>query len=169
MIRTPKGDQVRKRGFPKLDKQNPLVAGFLLLNEEYSQNFFIIIKLSRERCTVRIKWIAVILGLLALSPSLVGVVFSLIVNPIVSKELRNNPDGKEAREAMLLTFAGRTLPVNYLKEGNNRLYRGRWQMVARFCWRRGRRFDVNWRGYLTKVSLSSLRMIRLMSKTFSQG
>ena len=68
---------------------------------------------------MRFKWIAVILGLLALSPSLVGVVFSLIVNPIVSKELRNNPDGREAREAMLLTFEGRTLPVNYLKEGNN--------------------------------------------------
>ena len=49
---------------------------------------------------MRFKWIAVILGLLALSPSLVGVVFSLIVNPIVSKELRNNPDGREAREAM---------------------------------------------------------------------
>ena len=68
---------------------------------------------------MRFKWIAVILGLLALSPSLVGVVFSVIVNPIVSKELRNNPNGKEAREAMLLTFEGRTLPVNYLKEGNN--------------------------------------------------
>ena len=67
---------------------------------------------------MRIKWIAVILGLLALTPSLVGVVFSLIVNPIVSKELWNNPDGKEARESMLLTFEGRTLPVNYLKEGN---------------------------------------------------
>jgi len=67
---------------------------------------------------MRLKWILIILSLFALSPSLAGVVFSLIVNPIVSSELRNNPNGKEAREAMLLTFEGRTLPVNYLKEGN---------------------------------------------------
>ena len=61
---------------------------------------------------MRLKWVAIIVGLLALSPSLVGVIFSLVVNPIVSAELRNNPNGKEAREAMLLTFEGRTLPVN---------------------------------------------------------
>ena len=67
---------------------------------------------------MRLKWILIILGLFAFSPSLAGVVFSLIVNPIVSSELRNNPNGKEAQEAMLLTFEGRTLPVNYLKEGN---------------------------------------------------
>ena len=67
---------------------------------------------------MRLKWVAIIVGLLALSPSLVGVIFSLVINPIVSAELRNNPNGKEAREAMLLTFEGRTLPVNYLKEGN---------------------------------------------------
>ena len=67
---------------------------------------------------MKLKWILIVLCLLALSPSLAGVVFSLIVNPIVSSELRNNPNGKEAREAMLLTFEGRTLPVNYLKEGN---------------------------------------------------
>ena len=62
---------------------------------------------------MKLKWILIVLCLLALSPSLAGVVFSLIVNPIVSSELRNNPNGKEAREAMLLTFEGRTLPVNY--------------------------------------------------------
>ena len=60
----------------------------------------------------------IVLCLLALSPSLAGVVFGLIVNPIVSSELRNNPNGEEAREAMLFTFEDRTLPVNYLKEGN---------------------------------------------------
>ena len=68
---------------------------------------------------MRLKWVAIIVGLLALSPSLVGVIFSLVINPIVSAELRNNPNGKEAREAMLLTFEGRRLPVNYLKEGNS--------------------------------------------------
>ena len=67
---------------------------------------------------MKLKWVAVILGLLALSPNLVGIIFGLVVNPIVSAELRNNPNGKEAQEAMLLTFEGRTLPVNYLKEGN---------------------------------------------------
>jgi hypothetical protein len=34
------------------------------------------------------------------------------------EELRTNPTGEEAQEAMLLTFEGKTLPVNYLKEGN---------------------------------------------------
>lgn len=43
--------------------------------------------------------------------------FSLVINPAVMEELRNNPMGEEAREAMLLTFGDRTLPVNYLKEG----------------------------------------------------
>ena len=102
--------------------------------------------------------ILIILSLFALSPSLAGVVFSLIVNPIVSSELRNNPNGKEAQEAMLLTFEGRTLPVNYLKEGN-KVYigvDGRW-------WRdfagRGIPVSMLLLGRLTKASVSSLQMI----------
>ena len=86
-----------------------------------------------ERNLVRLKWILIIMCLLALSPNLVGVVFSLIVNPIVSSELRDNPNGREAQEAMLLTFRDRTLPVNYLKEGN-KVYIGMdgrwWQAFA---------------------------------------
>lgn len=63
------------------------------------------------------KWIAAILLLLAISPSLAGLLFSIVVNPIVSAEIRNHPNGKDAQEAMLLTFDDRTLVVNYLKEG----------------------------------------------------
>lgn len=44
--------------------------------------------------------------------------FNLVVNPAVENELRTNPTGDEAQEAMLLTFGGKTRPVNYLKEGN---------------------------------------------------
>ena len=64
------------------------------------------------------KWIAAILLLLAISPSFAGLLFSIVINPIVSAELRNHPNGKDAREAMLLAFDDRTLVVNCLKEGN---------------------------------------------------
>ena len=64
------------------------------------------------------KWFAAILLLLAISPSLAGLLFSIVINPIVSAEIRNHPNGKDAREAMLLTFDDRTLVVNYLKEGS---------------------------------------------------
>ena len=117
---------------------------------------------------MRLKWILIILSLLALSPSLAGVVFSLIVNPIVSSELRNNPNGEEAREAMLLTFEDRTLPVNYLKEGN-KVYigvDGRW-------WRAfaGKGIPVSMLiiGETYKASVNSLQMIPFISRTSSQG
>jgi hypothetical protein len=42
-----------------------------------------------------------------------------ITNPRVVDEIRSNPSGKTAARAMLLTFQdGRTIPVNYLREGN---------------------------------------------------
>jgi len=42
-----------------------------------------------------------------------------IVNPQITSELRDNPNGQRAERAMLLTFSdGKTIPVNYLREGD---------------------------------------------------
>lgn len=42
-----------------------------------------------------------------------------VMNPAVERELREHPDGERARKVMLLTLpGGRTLPVNYLREGS---------------------------------------------------
>lgn len=43
----------------------------------------------------------------------------LIANPRVESELRQDPEGERAARVTLLTFAdGKTIPVNYLREGN---------------------------------------------------
>lgn len=65
-----------------------------------------------------LKWAGIAAGGLAALLVAASLVFSLVINPAVMEEIRNNPDGDDAREAMLLTFGDRTLPVNYLKEGN---------------------------------------------------
>jgi hypothetical protein len=42
-----------------------------------------------------------------------------VVNPGVERELREHSDGERARKVMLITLpSGRTLPVNYLREGD---------------------------------------------------
>ncbi|NOX50883.1 MAG: hypothetical protein GXP16_10175 [Gammaproteobacteria bacterium] len=42
-----------------------------------------------------------------------------LVNPSIERELRDNPDSTRAGKVMLITLPnGRTLPVNYLREGN---------------------------------------------------
>ncbi len=42
-----------------------------------------------------------------------------VANPGVVRELRENPDGERAGTVMLITLpSGRTLPVNYLREGD---------------------------------------------------
>jgi len=44
---------------------------------------------------------------------------ALIANPRVERELREEPNGDRARKVMLTTLpSGRTIPVNYLREGN---------------------------------------------------
>lgn len=49
---------------------------------------------------------------------------TMIVNPGVVTDLKENPMGERAGRAMLLTFSdGKTIPVNYLREGN-RVYAG---------------------------------------------
>jgi len=42
-----------------------------------------------------------------------------VANPGVERELREDPEGERARKVMLMTLpSGRTLPVNYLREGD---------------------------------------------------
>lgn len=65
-----------------------------------------------------LKRTAIGVGALAILLGAAALFFNLVVNPAVMEEIRTNPSGKEAQEAMLLTFGNRTLPVNYLKEGN---------------------------------------------------
>ncbi len=48
-----------------------------------------------------------------------GVLFSCVGNARVERELRENPGGERAKKVMLLSLpSGRTLPVNYLREGS---------------------------------------------------
>lgn len=70
------------------------------------------------RCMTVLKWTVIVVGVLAIFLGAAALFFSLVVNPAVMEEIRSNPSGEEAQEAMLLTFEGKTLPVNYLKEGN---------------------------------------------------
>ena len=65
-----------------------------------------------------LKWTGIVIGAFTLLLGSAALFFSLVINPAVMNEIRTNPTGQEAQEAMLLTFEGRTLPVNYLKEGN---------------------------------------------------
>ena len=65
-----------------------------------------------------LKWTGIVISAFALFLGAAALFFSLIVNPAMIEEIRTNPTGEEAQEAMILTFEGRTLPVNYRKEGN---------------------------------------------------
>ena len=62
------------------------------------------------------------------------VYFGLIANPAVAQELKDDPQGERAGIVMLLTLPnGRTLPVNYRREGN-RVFAGadgRWWRALR--------------------------------------
>jgi hypothetical protein len=65
-----------------------------------------------------LKWTGIGISALAILLVAATLFFRLVVNPAVMEEIRTNPTGEEAQEAMLLTFGDKTLPVNYLKEGN---------------------------------------------------
>jgi hypothetical protein len=63
----------------------------------------------------------VAIAILALAVLAAGYAFyaARIANPRVERELREHPDGERARKVMLITLpSGRTLPVNYLREGD---------------------------------------------------
>jgi len=66
----------------------------------------------------------VILGVLALLLAGYASYTTMIANPRVVTDLKEHPMGERARRVMLLTFSdGKTIPVNYLREGN-RVYAG---------------------------------------------
>ena len=53
-----------------------------------------------------------------------GVYMARVANPGVERELREDPEGERATKGMLITLpSGRTLPVNYLREGDT-IYAG---------------------------------------------
>ena len=57
----------------------------------------------------------------ALAVLVVGyaIYMSQVANPRVVRELREDPEGARARKVMLLTLpSGKSLPVNYLREGD---------------------------------------------------
>lgn len=64
------------------------------------------------------KWLLIAtLGLLLLVAA-AALYNTRVVNPRVMDEIRSNPEGERAAIATLLTFPdGKTIPVNYLKEG----------------------------------------------------
>ncbi len=71
-----------------------------------------------------LKWGAVVLvsGMVVLGAG--ALFYTAVMNPRVERELREEPNGERARKVMLITLpSGRTIPVNYLREGN-RVYAG---------------------------------------------
>ena len=51
--------------------------------------------------------------------AIAGLFSACVNNPRVVRELREQPDGDRAKKVMLLTLpSGKTLPVNYLHEGD---------------------------------------------------
>ena len=65
-----------------------------------------------------LKRTGIVIGVLAVLLILGLIFFRSVVNPAVMDEIRNNPDGEEAQIAMILSFDDKTIPVNYLREGN---------------------------------------------------
>ena len=88
----------------------------------------------RSRIMIWLKWILIILGILAAALLAFRAYFLLIGNPRVAAELRDNPQGERAGIVMLLELPdGRELPVNYLREGDQVFVGvdGRWWRVLR--------------------------------------
>lgn len=65
-----------------------------------------------------LKRTGIVIGVLAVLLILGLIFFRSVVNPAVMEEIRTNPDGEEAQIAMILSFDDKTIPVNYLREGN---------------------------------------------------
>lgn len=66
-----------------------------------------------------VKWLAIALAVVL--PLLLGVAraYSRWANSRVMRELHESPDGERARKVMILTLpSGKTIPVNYLREGD---------------------------------------------------
>ena len=67
----------------------------------------------------RLRYVLIAVIVLCALAAGVPVYLVRVENPAVERELRERPDGERARKVMLLTLpSGRTLPVNYLREGD---------------------------------------------------
>jgi hypothetical protein len=75
------------------------------------------------------KYVLITIVTLALVVAVYVLYTVFLVNPGVELELRDNPNGARAARVMMITLpSGRSLPVNYLREGNT-IYAaadGRW-------------------------------------------
>lgn len=66
-----------------------------------------------------LSWLSLILGVLAIVIVGYGFYQLQVANPKVADELVRDPQGPRAQKVMMLTFAdGKSIPVNYLREGN---------------------------------------------------
>ena len=81
-----------------------------------------------------LKWSGIVVAVLVAGLVVLRVFYGLVTNPKVIDEITANPDGERAGIVMTLTLPdGRTLPVNYLREGE-RVYAGadgRWWRTLR--------------------------------------
>lgn len=81
-----------------------------------------------------LKWSAIVVATLVLGLLVLRVLYGTIANPRVVEEITTNPTGERAGVVMALTLPdGRTLPVNYRREGNH-VYAGadgRWWRTLR--------------------------------------
>ena len=65
-----------------------------------------------------LSWLLLIVGVLAIVIVGYGFYQVQVANPRVAEELQQDPQGPRARRVMMLTFAdGKSIPVNYLREG----------------------------------------------------
>ena len=81
-----------------------------------------------------LKWSGIVVAVLVAGLVVLRVFYGVVTNPKVIDEITANPDGERAGIVMTLTLPdGRTLPVNYLREGE-RVYAGadgRWWRTLR--------------------------------------
>jgi hypothetical protein len=65
------------------------------------------------------RWVAIALGVAGVVVAVIAVYATTVGNSRVVAELESVPRGSQAQKVMLLTLPdGRSLPVNYLREGN---------------------------------------------------
>ncbi|MDE0007306.1 MAG: hypothetical protein OXS50_03410 [Gammaproteobacteria bacterium] len=96
------------------------------------------------------KWFLIAVAAVVVLFLAMRIYYGLVANPAVVQELKDNPQGERASIVMLLTLPnGRTLPVNYRREGN-RVFAGadgRWWRSLRegnapvSVWIRGETFE----------------------------
>ena len=66
-----------------------------------------------------LKWSGIVVAALVLGLLALRLLYGVIANPRVMEEITAHPDGERAGIVMALTLPdGRTLPVNYRREGN---------------------------------------------------